>query len=60
MNTAAFWWSFWQLAFAVAGTSFAVIAGIVAIRGFSDLRDLVQFLKREQETHPFSGTGERQ
>ena len=49
MNAADFWWLFWQLAFAVAGTSFAVVAGIVGIRGFSDLRDLVQFLKREQE-----------
>ncbi|MBZ5594841.1 MAG: hypothetical protein LAP39_21560 [Acidobacteriia bacterium] len=49
MNSTTLWWQFWQLAFVVAVSSFAIIAAIVATRGFSDLRDLIQLLKREQE-----------
>ena len=44
------WWQFWQLAFVIAVSSFALIAAVVAIRGFSDLRDLIRLLKREQQT----------
>lgn len=52
MKAETLWWQFWQLAFAIAGSSFAIIATIVAIRGFSDLRDLIQLLKHEQEGPP--------
>ncbi len=52
MNTATLWWQFWQLAFGIAVSSFALIAAVVAIRGFSDLRDLIQLLKREQQNPP--------
>jgi hypothetical protein len=52
MNAATLWWQFWQVAFAIAVTSFALIAAVVAIRGFSDLRDLIRLLKREQQTPP--------
>ena len=51
MNS-SLWWQFWQLAFVIAVSSFALIAAVVAIRGFSDLRDLIRLLKREQQTPP--------
>jgi hypothetical protein len=50
MNAANLWWQFWQLAFTVAVGSFATIAATVAVRGLSDLRALMQFLKREEGT----------
>jgi len=50
--SSSLWWQFWQLAFVIAVSSFALIAVLVAIRGFSDLRDLIRLLKREQQTPP--------
>jgi hypothetical protein len=49
MNSTTAWWQFWQASFAIAGGSFAVIAGIVAVRGVGDLRRLVQFLENESK-----------
>jgi len=49
MNS-SLWWQFWQLAFVIAVSSFGLIAAVVAIRGFSDLRDLIRLLKRKQQT----------
>ena len=52
MNAPALWWQFWQVAFAIAVSSFALIAAVVAVRGFSDLRDLIRLLKRGREIPP--------
>jgi len=50
MNAATLWWDFWQLSFAIAGGSFAIIAAVVAVRGFADLRSLIRFLEHEKES----------
>jgi hypothetical protein len=36
------WWLFWTLCFIVAGGGFSLIAIVVLIRGFGDLRKLVR------------------
>ncbi|HUJ22779.1 MAG TPA: hypothetical protein VLX58_14700 [Bryobacteraceae bacterium] len=48
MNAATLWWDFWQLSFAIAGGSFAIIAAVVAVRGFADLRSLIRLLEHEK------------
>jgi len=45
MDEAQFWWWFWNVCFVVAGSSFAVIAAIVAWRGLDDLRKLIEILQ---------------
>jgi len=44
----SFWMWFWTINFAVAGTAFAVIAAIVAIRGVADLRAMLAALAAER------------
>jgi len=46
MDSASLWWRFWELCFAVAGGSFALIAAVVAVRGLADLRGLIEILRR--------------
>ena len=45
----SFWIWFWTINFAVAGTAFAVIAVIVAIRGVGDLRAMLAALAAERD-----------
>ena len=42
------WMWFWTVNFIVAGTAFAVIAAIVAIRGVADLRAMLAALEAER------------
>ena len=42
-----FWLSFWTVALLVAGVSFACITAIVTVRGFGDLREMFNRLRRE-------------
>jgi hypothetical protein len=39
-----FWLGFWTILLVVAGTSFAVITAVVAIKGFGDLRAMLRGL----------------
>jgi hypothetical protein len=41
------WYFFWMANFVIAGTAFAVIAVIVAIRGVKDLREMFANLRAE-------------
>jgi hypothetical protein len=41
------WYYFWIANFFIAGTAFAVIAIIVAIRGLKDLREMFANLRAE-------------
>jgi hypothetical protein len=41
------WYYFWMANFVIAGTAFAVIAIVVAIRGVKDLRDMFANLRAE-------------
>jgi hypothetical protein len=41
------WYFFWMANFVIAGTAFAVIAAIVAVRGLKDLRDMFANLRAE-------------
>ena len=43
-----FWSSFWTLNFIVAGSAFAGIALVVAIRGVGDLRNMLADLRAAQ------------
>jgi hypothetical protein len=45
------WQIFWSVCLLVAGSSFAFITVVVAIRGFQDLRNLFRRL-HEQEDEP--------
>jgi hypothetical protein len=45
-----YWLVFWTVSLVTAGVSFAVITGIVMIRGYQDLRHMFQGLA-EQRTH---------
>jgi hypothetical protein len=47
MDSTALWWQFWTFCFVVAGGSFAAIAAVVAWRGFGDLRNLIEILRRK-------------
>jgi len=42
------WQWFWWACFVVAGGSFAVIAGVVLVRGVNDLREMIGVLEREK------------
>jgi hypothetical protein len=44
----AFWTWFWTINFIAAGSAFAAIALVVAIRGVADLRDLLAALRAER------------
>jgi hypothetical protein len=41
------WYYFWMANFVIAGTAFAVIAIVVAIRGVKDLREMFANLRAE-------------
>jgi hypothetical protein len=41
------WYFFWMANFVIAGTAFAVIAVVVAIRGVKDLREMFANLRAE-------------
>jgi hypothetical protein len=41
------WYFFWMANFVIAGTAFAVIAIVVAIRGIKDLREMFANLRAE-------------
>jgi len=41
------WYLFWMANFVIAGTAFAVIAVVVAIRGVKDLREMFANLRAE-------------
>jgi len=43
-----YWMLFWSFALATAGASFAVITGIVAIKGYQDLRTMFSRLARQR------------
>ena len=45
-----YWLIFWTAWLALAGVSFAVITGIVMVKGYKDLRSMFSGL-REQRTH---------
>jgi len=45
-----YWQIFWTAWLALAGVSFAVITGIVMVKGYKDLRSMFSSLK-EQRTH---------
>ena len=45
MNSVDFWWYFWIVCFVTAGTSFALIAAVVMVRGVSDLRSMIRILE---------------
>ena len=42
-----YWLAFWTAALVVAGLSFAIITGIVAVKGYRDLRDMFSGLVRQ-------------
>ena len=42
------WLAFWTLALVVAGISFAVITGIVTIKGYRDLRTMFSRLAEQR------------
>jgi hypothetical protein len=43
------WYFFWMANFVIAGTAFAVIAIVVAIRGIKDLREMFANLRAESK-----------
>jgi hypothetical protein len=43
MNTATL---LWMIIFALSALCFFVVAAVVSVRGFADLRDLLRFTKR--------------
>jgi hypothetical protein len=43
------WYFFWMTNFVIAGTAFAVIAIVVAIRGVKDLREMFANLRAESK-----------
>jgi len=45
-----YWLIFWTIALVTAGTSFSVITGIVAVKGYKDLRTMFSRLT-EQRTY---------
>jgi hypothetical protein len=49
-----YWYWFWMINFAVATTTFAVIAAIVLVRGIQDLRHMFARL-RSQAAPPARG-----
>jgi hypothetical protein len=45
MASSEVWWLFWTACFVVAGVGFVVVAMVVLVRGFGDLRRMVQSIK---------------
>jgi hypothetical protein len=45
------WQLFWTACFLVAGTSFAVIAAVVLVRGIQDLKEMIGLLEQEKRVH---------
>jgi hypothetical protein len=43
------WYYFWMACFVVAGSAFALIAAVVAVRGIADLRQMFSRLRVERE-----------
>ena len=43
-----YWILFWSIALVVAGTSFAVITAIVAVKGYKDLRIMFSRLAHQR------------
>ena len=43
------WYFFWMANFVIAGSAFAVIAIVVAIRGVKDLREMFANLRAESK-----------
>lgn len=43
------WYIFWMINFALAGSSFAIIAVIVFVRGIQDLREMFTALRAEAD-----------
>jgi hypothetical protein len=50
LNISDAWWLFWTACFAVAGSSFAVIAAIVLFRGVRDLRAMIHLISLKDRT----------
>jgi len=48
-----FWFYFWTVNLIVAGTAFAVIAAVVAVRGVGDLRRMFEALRPEEGKERF-------
>jgi len=44
-----YWKIFWEIALVVAGTSFAVITAIVAVRGYIDLHAMITQLAQRSK-----------
>jgi hypothetical protein len=42
------WLAFWEISLVVSGAAFAFISVVVAVRGFSDLRQMMAELSRVQ------------
>jgi hypothetical protein len=42
MTSSDAWWVFWTLCFAIAGGGFFLIALVVLVRGYGDLRQMVR------------------
>ena len=57
-----YWFYFWIVCFALAGSAFAVIALIVLVGGFKDLRQMFARLTRHSDSNsgnlPGQGRGE--
>lgn len=43
------WYHFWMASFVLAGSAFAIIAGIVLVRGIGDLRQMLSDLRVHRE-----------
>lgn len=41
------WLAFWTIALVVAGLSFAIITGIVTVKGYKDLRNMFSGLMQQ-------------
>jgi hypothetical protein len=46
------WTIFWEVCLIVAGSTFAGITVIVAVRGFADLREMFASLARQKKSDP--------
>lgn len=43
------WYYFWMACFMIAGSAFAIIALVVAVRGAADLRQMFAGLREERQ-----------
>jgi hypothetical protein len=51
MTASDLWWYFWCAWFVLAGASFAFIAAVVLVRGFTDLREMIRILEKQKGTN---------